>query len=70
METAYAGGTVSAQQNGYLRTFDVSDPVEPREMAEKEFISFPPRDVAGDGERLAVVTGSRLFYTYTGDVRS
>ena len=49
LETAYAGGVASGQQYGVLRTFDVSDPVEPREVGEKQSINFPPRDVAGDG---------------------
>jgi hypothetical protein len=30
---------------------------------------IPPRDVAGDGERLAVVTSSRMYYTYSGETR-
>ncbi|HZD03272.1 MAG TPA: Ig-like domain-containing protein, partial [Longimicrobiales bacterium] len=38
LETAYAGGVATGEQYGYLRTYDISDPVEPVEITEKELV--------------------------------
>jgi hypothetical protein len=38
-------------QNGFVRTFDITDPVEPVEVAPKEFVAFPPRDIAATARR-------------------
>ena len=55
LETLHGGGVAGPQQASTLRVYDVTDPVEPRDMTDpatgsmtREVISFPPRDIAGE----------------------
>ena len=82
LETLHGGGVAGPQQASYLRVYDVTDPVEPRDMTgptgfERVLISFPPRDIAGEevkaddgsptGQKLiAVATAPRSFYQVQG----
>ena len=55
LETLHGGGVAGPQQASMLRVYDVTDPVEPRDLTDpatgsiiREVISFPPRDIAGE----------------------
>ena len=55
LETQYAGG-VGGVQTGALRVFDMTDPVQPREIAASTPIQAAPRDITGEGTTVAVAT--------------
>jgi hypothetical protein len=61
LETYYFGG-IGGNQTGALRTFDVGDPVEPREIAGPVEINAAPRDIAGEQHRVAVVTTPHTWF--------
>ena len=74
LETLHAGGVAGPQQSSLVRVYDVTDPVEPRDLTDpatgsipREVIAFPPRDIAGE-ELLAddgSPTGEKLIAVAT-----
>lgn len=72
-ETLYPGGTSAPNQTGYLRTYDLANPLQPEEIPPGWFINYPPRDIAGemdaDGRRtVAVATGPRTWFFLQGEL--
>lgn len=68
--TRYQGGTSGLNQDGYLRTYDISDPIEPGyDQSEDAFIDRPPADLALErvARQAVVVTGPKLAYMYHPD---
>lgn len=55
LETLHAGGVAGPQQSSLVRVYDVTDPVEPRDLTDpatgsisRTIIAYPPRDIAGE----------------------
>ncbi len=61
LETQYQGG-VGGVQSGQLRVFDMSDPVQPRELTAPTPIDAAPRDIGGDDHTVVVTTTPHTLF--------
>jgi hypothetical protein len=46
--SAYTGGLDTASMEGAVRTYDLSDPSDPRELLPRGWVGAAPRDIAGE----------------------